>query len=237
MKSKTREENKKAHAWRLCPLGQHWVRTHPLHLPPSEAHPEGKITTRHEHCAHNPTGKDQLYSDEIQEIAKLHFKNLKNLPKDDSLDFDNGNAFDNLIGGWTQYWNEVLNPKEPLDPDLVKALIASESSFNIHASNHRKGDNRARGLMQVTDGSVNLLSERSNELKDHFVNVTHEDMEDPNLAICAGIRWLFRKNDIAEAKVGKSVTWRDAVLKYKDYKTNDPHMKKFDDAYARLKME
>jgi hypothetical protein len=28
-----------------------------------------------------------------------------------------------------KYWNEVLKPETPLDPNLVKALIATESAF------------------------------------------------------------------------------------------------------------
>jgi hypothetical protein len=54
--------------------------------------------------------------------------------------------------------------------------------------------------MQVTDESVGFLSWRGKELKDHFVNLKTEDMLDPNLTICAGIRWLFRKREIAESR-------------------------------------
>src|ERR1039457_1456617 len=66
------------HPWRVCPYGEHWVRTHPLHVPPSRAFPAGHTTTRHKHCAHNPSGKDQLYPDEIREIANLRFSDVKN---------------------------------------------------------------------------------------------------------------------------------------------------------------
>ena len=40
------------------------------------------------------------------------------------------NDYDQLITGWVKYWNEVLKTKIPLDPNFVKALMASESSFN-----------------------------------------------------------------------------------------------------------
>ena len=227
---------KMVHPWRPCQLGKHWVSTHPYHVRPSKVHPDGSVANQGGHCRANRSKKDQLFADDIQEIARRHFSLLKGPPRADDLGFKKlGNKFDELIRGWTQYWNEVLHPKVPLDPDLVKALIASESGFDIHASNHLKGDQLAQGLMQVTNGSVKLLSERSTELKDHFVNLSREDMEDPNLAICAGIRWLFRKKQIADSRAGDSVSWREAVLKYKDYASNDPHMKKFDDGYARLK--
>src|SRR6266404_3451949 len=61
------------HPWRACPYGEHWVRTHPLSIPPSKTNPEGSVTTRHEHCASNPSGKDQLFPEEIQEIASQNF--------------------------------------------------------------------------------------------------------------------------------------------------------------------
>jgi soluble lytic murein transglycosylase-like protein len=62
-----------------------------------------------------------------------------------------GNEFDSLIRGWTQYWNDILMPSDHLDPDVVKALIASESGFDEKTWNHRRGKNAAYGLMQVTN--------------------------------------------------------------------------------------
>ncbi|MBI4404304.1 MAG: hypothetical protein HY537_09100 [Deltaproteobacteria bacterium] len=119
------------HPWRVCPYGEHWVRTHPLHVPPSHTFPEGHTTTRHEHCAHNPSRKDQFYPDEIREIAKQHFSDLKSRPCPLPLGYgDRGSKYDDLIAGWVQYWNEVLKPDVPLDSNLVKALIATESSFD-----------------------------------------------------------------------------------------------------------
>ena len=38
--------NDKAHAWRICPIGKHFVRTHILHIPPSQEYPEGQVVTR-----------------------------------------------------------------------------------------------------------------------------------------------------------------------------------------------
>lgn len=117
------------HPWRLCPLGEHWVVSHPMHVPPSANNPDGSVVTRHGHCHSNPSGKDSIYSDEITEIANKHFTDLVGAPTPDDLGFKHGNDFDSLIRGWTKYWNEVLNPKELLDPNIVKALIATESGF------------------------------------------------------------------------------------------------------------
>jgi len=139
------------HPWRVCPYGEHWVRTHPLHVPPSKTHPEGSVTTRREHCARNPSGKDQLYPEEIQEIANQHFSDLKSKPCLIDLGYHNkGGKYDNLIAGWVQYWNDVLKPDESLDPNLVKALIASESRFEPTLLANKNNSNSARGLTQIT---------------------------------------------------------------------------------------
>lgn len=104
------------HPWRVCPYGEHWVKTHPLDVPPNKKNPEGSITTRHGHCARNPSGKDQLYPEEIREIAAQNFSDLKNMPCQLELKWPGkAGQYDKLIAGWTQYWNEVLKPDEPLD--------------------------------------------------------------------------------------------------------------------------
>lgn len=140
------------------------------------------------------------------------------------------------IGGWTKYWNEVLNPKVPLDPYLVKALIASESDFNPEAIPPGGGPNSARGLMQVTNDSRRYLADEVEELRDFLVVINKKDITDPNLNIAAGVRWLFRKKQIVESK-NKNATWRDVVVAYKRYQ-KDPQgkqMKKFDNVYKGLK--
>jgi hypothetical protein len=143
--------------------------------------------------------------------------------------------YDTFIAGWTKYWNEVLRPSERLEVNFVKALIATESSFNPSAWNGKKGKRCARGLMQVTNESVALMHWGSKEIKDHFVNLTDEDMLDPNLTICAGIRWLFRKRDIAESKY-KDLTWPKVVMLYKKYRSmSDPEMQRFLRTYEALK--
>lgn len=74
------------------------------------------------------------------------------------------------------------------------------------------------------------------ELKDHFIHLTENDMEDPNLSICAGVRWLFRKKELAEKKFNKTISWREAVAKYKSSAVDDKKlMGKFDEYYELLK--
>jgi hypothetical protein len=226
---------KKVHPWRLCSYGKHAVRTHPLHVEPSQKHPDGK-TTRHYHCALNKNRKDVLFPLEMEIMADEHFSSLTGAPKADDLGYDNGNAYDRLIRGWTEYWNEVLNPLTPLDPDWVKALIATESAFDPEAGIRPKRK-KAKGLMQLFPETMEALRDEHGELKDHFVNLAKIDIENPNLTIAAGIRWLFRKQETASSTLGQAATWDQATVAYKAYQKtpNNQQMQKLRTLYQRLK--
>jgi hypothetical protein len=214
--AKSKSKTEKIHPWRLCPAGEHSVVTHPLHVPPSQTSPEGKITTRHFHCAKNPSGKDELHPLEMGQISSQHFSNLNDKPCPMGFKFgDKGNQYDDLIAGWTQYWNGVLKPDVPLDPNLVKALIASESSFRATKLANPKDPNSARGLMQVTNDTRKILGNAKGEVKDHLIIVTRDDLNDPNTNICSGIRWLFHKRALATHDFGRPATWEEAVAYYK----------------------
>jgi len=215
---------KNAHEWRPCPLGRHWVRTYPRHLK------SGKITIVDGHCCDNRSKKDQIYSDELNLIADTFFDKLSGLPKSSSEWFPNSNKFDKYILGWCKYWNEIFNPETPLDADLIKALIASESSF--------KGQGYARGLMQITDATQKILCDEKGELSDHLINVNQKDLTNPNLNIAAGIRWLFRKKEIASSKLKREATWMETIMSYKGCRDiNDNPMQKFLKLYKGLKNE
>lgn len=120
-----------------------------------------------------------------------------------------------LIAGWTQYWNDVLQPETPLDPNTVKALMASESSFNPKKLANRRNQNSARGLLQITNETRKILGDEKGELKDHFITVTREDLNNPSNNICAGIRWLFRKREIALSHWKRTATWDETVYEFK----------------------
>ena len=224
----------KRHPWRLCPLGKHWVTPHMRTRTSSRGHSYTQSVEGH--CRSNSSQLDHLYTDEIHEIAARYFSKLKGLPNVTIKEFGtNGNQYDSLIRGWTCYLNEVLSPAEPLDPDIIKALIATESGFRPAEWNHRRGSSAAYGLMQVLGNTVRLLKS-SDELRDHLVNLDEDDMLDPNLSICAGIRWLFRKKQILEARAGKKVSWRDAIAAYKGVKPNETKlMPRFDKILKELK--
>lgn len=214
-----KKEQPPVHPWRICPYGEHWVRTHPLHVPPSQTYPEGHETTRREHCARNPSGKDQLYPDEIQEISNMHFSVLKNRPCPSTSTFGaQGAKYDDLIAGWVQYWNEVLKPDIPLDPNLIKALIASESSFNPNSLATPTNSNSARGLTQIRNSTRKLLGGDKGGLKDHLITATKAELNDPSVNICSGVRWLFEKRRLASAHLKRSSSWVEAIWEYKGTK-------------------
>jgi hypothetical protein len=223
----------KAHTWRPCPLGEHWVVTHPMRTK------TGGITTRHGHCADNPSKKDQIYSDELEYIADKYFDALSGPPSNRTLNYPQGNKFNKYIRGWCKYWNEVFNLKNKLDPDLVKALIATESSFKSSIKiKDSKGQGHATGLMQVTDATKKILCNENGELKDHLVNINQKELKNPNLNIAAGIRWLFRKNEIASSRLGREADWFETIMLYKGYKNiNEPQMQKLLDLYKKFKDE
>lgn len=223
-----------SHSWRVCPYGEHWVITHQMNVPPSEKNPVGSITTRKGHCARNPSGKDQIYLDEIKLISENHFKNLLIKPCPIKWKFKNGNDFDDLIAGWTQYWNEVLKPKIPLDPNLVKALIASESGFQSDILAKKSDPKSARGLMQVTNVARIALGNEKGEIKDHYITLSIEDLNNPANNICAGVRWLFQKQKLATGHLGHYADWIETIKDYKGLKNkSDKEASKYIDILSK----
>lgn len=214
----------KIHPWRLCPIGKHWVKSHPMRTP------GGGVTTRDGHCRTSARGLDILTLDEIENIASHEFSKLKKSVCSAPLEFiASGDDFDSLIQGWTQYWNDIfVSVAPPLDPNLVKALIASESSFKAGIV-HRK--TKAVGLMQIMPMTQKILTGEIKELKNHFVSVSLSELISPNANIAAGIRWLFQKRYLM-----KNVkSWEEVVIKYKGYKGfQDNGMKRFLKLYNEI---
>ncbi len=216
------EKKSKSHPWRQCPIGEHWVVTHQMKVPVSNKNPDG-LANRKEHCALNPKRNRKVISDfiepaELDYIAEKYFETLKGPPTEDNLGFENGTKYDHFIRGWTKYWNDIFSPSVPLDPNLVKALIGSESSFNTNPTAQIAGvAGKARGLIQLTDQAVKALSVPNNEIKDYYVKISTEDTANPNRSIAAGIRWLFHKKRLASGKLKREATWEEGIAEYKAY--------------------
>jgi hypothetical protein len=197
-------------------MGKHFVREHKVHIPPSKKHPNGYISVRHEHCAENRSHKDELSFDEIQYITNTYFSSLVGPPTPHVLlaEFSKADNYDLEIRGWVKYWNDVFRPDDLLDPNLVKALIATESSFDLEPKRTIK---TAHGLMQITNRTHRYLCDVKIELKDYLVVLTQAQLLNSSANICAGVRWLFRKKETASSKLKRKATWIEAIEDYKDY--------------------
>jgi len=208
--------DKKAHPWRRCPMGKHFVRKHIAHVPPSKKHSGGMVTTVHEHCANNLSRKDELSYDEIQYITKTYFANLPGLPTAGALTkvYSAADDYDIEIRGWVKYWNDIFHLDDPLDPDLIKALIATESSFELEPEG-----TSAHGLMQIMNNTFKYLKDTKGELRNYLIRVTQKELLNASTNICAGVRWLFRKKETAAAKLKREASWEEAIIAYKDYWT------------------
>lgn len=206
-------EDKELHPWRACPYGQHWVIRHPRY-------PVGRqLQDVDGHCRKNPSGKDRLDGDEIEIISNINaFKSVKNLPfpykgKDKILNADENDLF---IAGWCTYWNDIFKPDVPIDSNFIKALMESESKFNSSATAENKKEiGLARGLIQITEASLRIMKDRKGEIKDHYIDITKEELFVPNKNICASIRWLFRKREILQKRLKRSPSWPEVVVEYK----------------------
>ncbi len=204
-------DNIKEHnQWRVCPTGEHWVRRHDRH--------RNTIEDVDGHCRKNPSKKDLLKNDEIQLIAEhTLFKNPLMKVSSNNLDEDDGNKYDDLISGWTAYWNDIFKTDPPLHPNYVKVLMKTESSFNEKSINPKnsKKNGPARGLMQITERTQRQLSGLEKELNNHFVIIEGDEIWNPNINIAAGVRWLFRKREILKAKLKRDPSWREVLMEYK----------------------
>ena len=203
----------KSHPWRICPIGEHWVKRHPKQLL------SGKVTDHDGHCRKNRKSKAEYYTtDELNLMADSFFKSIASnpdfMPNPDAIGFKNGNKYDLLIAGWTKFWNEVLSPEIPLSPNLVKALIATESSFDI-PKDQKSNDGAARGLIQITENTRKILQNLKGELKNHHIELTTEESREPNPNIAAGIRWLHHKKYLLEKRLKRKASWEEAIYEYK----------------------
>ncbi|MEW6056989.1 MAG: transglycosylase SLT domain-containing protein [Bdellovibrionota bacterium] len=115
------------------------------------------------------------------------------------VDFkDKGSEYDTLIQFWIDYWKSQGVPfPDDLDPLMIKALIAVESTFNPNARSKVKGST-AEGLMQVTDQSLRILGGFPNkkgwiEMRKQLNHVEKAEKLDPIINVALGTRLLGHK--------------------------------------------
>lgn len=186
------------------------VREHTLHVPVSEKNPSG-VTIRDQHLRRLPG--TYLKRGEIVEIFRNYERRGISYPTSGKIpEHKNSDKYDELIAVWTDFFNEKLKTDPPLDPDIFKALLASESGFRVHTPENKI----AFGIAQITKQAWAILQNPKGETKEFiFSDIRQKDLRDPGFAIPMGIRWLIYKSKRAAAKLGRQPTHEDIILEYK----------------------
>lgn len=209
------------------------VHAHPRRVKPSVKNPTG-VTIVDEHLRRLPgTYLDEL---EIYKIANSY--KIKNIPRPskNKLNMEGENKCDDLIAIWTDYFNNLFSIKPPLDVDMIKALVGSESEFILNPKNPV-----AIGIAQITKETLKIIQDPNGEVKGFIINkISQKDLKNPDIAIPVAIRWLAYKKERAESKLGRAATHEEIILEYKgllksksDYKKNA--LKKYRGLYDKLK--
>jgi hypothetical protein len=210
------------------------VREHPMHVPVSKKNPTG-ITIRDRH----PRRLEGTYLDreEIESVFKTYDRKGITFPASKKLGHKNSDKYDELIAVWTDYFNKKFNANPPLDPDVVKALIASESGFRADPPENKI----AFGIAQITSETFKALQDPKGEVKDFIFNdIRKKDLKDPNINIPMAVRWLYRKKRLAEGKLGRAASAEEIILEYKGLLKSKSDEKKrahknFKENYDKLK--
>jgi hypothetical protein len=206
-------------------------REHPLRVPISQKNPTG-ITIRDRH----PRRLKGTYLDRDEVESTFKEYDRKKLIYPGKLEVQGSEKYDELIAVWTDYFNRKLNADPPIDPDMVKALIASESDFIENPKNPE-----ATGIIQITPETFQILQDSRGEAKEFiFKDIRKKDLKDPAINIPMGIRWLHRKKRLADGKLGRAATHEDIILEYKGLlksksKYKESALTKYRKAYAKLK--
>ncbi|RLD02520.1 MAG: hypothetical protein DRI65_14790, partial [Chloroflexota bacterium] len=101
------------------------VREHPRQVPVSKKNPKGiTIVDRH----FRRLKGTYLNAKTIKStFNKYNRKNITYPKSKKLLDYKNADKYDHHIAVWTDFFNKKFKADPPLDPDVIKALIASES--------------------------------------------------------------------------------------------------------------
>ncbi len=172
---------------------------------------------------------------EIEEIFKNYDRRNIVYPTKSKLEQPNSDKYDDVIAVWCDYFNNKFNTNPLLDPNTVKALVASESDFKENPKNPL-----ASGIAQITPETFKALQDPDGEVKDFiFKEIRKKDLKNPSIAIPMAIRWLSRKKRLAEGKLGRAATAEEIILEYKGlFKSKSPYknkaLEKFRKEYGKL---
>lgn len=192
-----------------------------MHVPVSEKNPTG-ITVRDRHLRR--LAGSYLDAAEIASIfEKYDRKGIVYPVKGRLKEYKDADKYDDTIAVWTDYFNKRFNADPPLDPDVVKALIASESSFDPNPLGNRQ---IALGIAQITKKTFKILQDPKGEAKEFiFKDFRQKDLADPNVSIPMAVRWLHRKKDTAARRLGRAPNHEEVILEYKGLLKNSIKLK------------
>lgn len=174
----------------MCPVGFHVVRGH------RRTCHSGTRTWVDAHNAKNPKAGKTAYLKE--NIHYLYW----NADLDDYEDlkaikgFPAHHEIDAAILFWLDHWeSQGLKFPDDLDPLVIKAMMAIESSFNPNTTSRRS---TAAGLMQVTGTARRNLGGSKDKhgyrfIRNELVTVEQIDLKDPLVNVAAATRWLSAK--------------------------------------------
>ncbi|MCG2700771.1 hypothetical protein L6267_01220, partial [Candidatus Parcubacteria bacterium] len=162
--------------------------------------------------------KDEIWWKNWKKIKEYVYKGI--------LNNEDYNRHDDLIINAVAYWNkeffsETYPPNEPLDSNLVKAIIFQESRMG-----YAKSNNGNINIMQVGnagDPSLDVLNGNGKNLEYELRNdilweVNYNGdakVEKVYDSIYWGVRWLYHRAQwIGDDKKRHWYTWKDAVKRY-----------------------
>jgi hypothetical protein len=211
------------------------VREHPRRVRISKKNPKG--TTLVDRHTRRLKGTYLDLSEIESQFKTYDRKNLIYPTKNKFSEYKNADDYDEVIAVWTDYFNKKFNATPPLDPDVVKALIASESGFRLDPPENKT----ALGITQITKQTLKVLQDPKGEAKDFVFNdIRQKDLKNPNVAIPMSIRWLLRKRETTRNKLKRTPGNEELILEYKGMlksKTplKDKALRNFKEHYGRLK--
>lgn len=210
------------------------VRKHPRHVKVSAKNPEGiTIVDQHLRILNSLTSDEILSVFKKYDKAKLVYPTRNNGRKE----FPSEDLFDEIIAVWTDYFSKQYPSSTPLDPDIIKALLATESGFRIDP----KPTKLAVGIAQITRETLKILQDPKGEVKDYiFKKIRIMDLKNPDIAIPMAVRWLFRKRELAKMKLKREPSVEEIILEYKGLLKSSSTYKesaltKFRGFYGKLK--
>lgn len=181
----------------MCPIGYHIVKGH------RRTCASGTKTWVDTHIRKN-RGKHTMYL--AENLLFLYWTREKKYEKLKAIKgYPGYHELDSIIQFWLEYWGNKFKKFPKVDPLLIKALIAKESSFNPKAD-PKVSHSSAYGLMQVVDTTRKALTGKiKSSVTRNFITVSRKNLENPVINIAVGVRWLVVKYFNAYKRKGNKV--------------------------------